>query len=135
MAQQAHFELILEDKTAQSRELSTDYLNRFINFIYDNFDTFKLLICYSEGTKYSNYVHDLVEVEIAQTEIYYDRLRQLGKLDGTVSHELHHMITSAYFTAVFETVAHDMTREHAVQYVNELAVFFNCGWDGLLRLK
>ena len=135
MAQQAHFELIPEDKTAQSRELSTDYLNRFINFIYDNFDTFKLLICCSEGTKYSNYVHDLVEVEIAQTEIYYDRLRQLGKLDGTVSRELHHMITSAYFTAVFETVAHDMTREHAVQYVNELAVFFNCGWDGLLRLK
>ena len=135
MAQQAHFELIPEDKTAQSRELSTDYLIRFINFIYDNFDTFKLLICCSEGTKYSNYVHDLVEVEIAQTEIYYDRLRQLGKLDGTVSHELHHMITSAYFTAVFETVAHDMTREHAVQYVNELAVFFNCGWDGLLRLK
>ena len=45
------------------------------------------------------------------------------------------MITSAYFTAVFETVAHDMTREQAVGYVNELATFFNCGWDGLLRLK
>ena len=45
------------------------------------------------------------------------------------------MITSAYFTAVFETVAHDMTREQAIVYVNELAVFFNCGWNGLLRFK
>ena len=45
------------------------------------------------------------------------------------------MITSAYLTAVFETVAHDMTREQAIVYVNELAVFFNCGWSGLLRLK
>ena len=43
-AQQAHFELIPEDKAAQSRELSTDYLNHFINFIYDNFDAFKLVI-------------------------------------------------------------------------------------------
>lgn len=134
-AQDAHFDLIPEDKVAQSRELSTGYLNHFINFIYDNFDAFKLVICCSEGTKYSSYIHELVEIEVVQTELYYDRLRQLGKLEGTVSRELHHMITSAYFTAVFETVAHDMTREHAIQYVNELATFFNCGWEGMLRLK
>ena len=134
-AQDAHFDLIPEDKVAQSRELSTDYLNYFINYIYDNFDAFKLVICCAEGTRYANYIHDLVELEVAQTELYYDRLRQLGKLEGTVSRELHHMITSAYFTAVFETVAHDMTREHAIQYVNELATFFNCGWEGMLRFK
>lgn len=134
-AQQAHYELIPEEKTAQSRELSTDYLNYFINFIYDNFDAFKLVTCCAEGTKYANYIHELVEIEVMQTEDYYDRLHRLGKLEGTVSHELHHMITSAYFTAVFETVAHDMTRDHAIQYVNELATFFNCGWNGLLRLK
>ena len=134
-AQQAHYELIPEEKTAQSRELSTDYLNYFINYIYDNFDAFKLVICCSEGTKYANYIHELVEIEVEQTEDYYDHLRRLGKLEGTVSHEFHHMITSAYFTAVFETVAHDMTRDHAIHYVNELATFFNCGWNGLLRLK
>ena len=105
--------MIPEDKAAQSRELSTDYLNHFIN-------------C-SEGTKYSSYIHDLVEIEVTQTELYYERLRQLGKLEGTVSRELHHMITSAYFTAVFETVAHDMTREHAIQYVNELATLTAAG--------
>lgn len=134
-AQQAHYELIPHEKTAQSRELSTDYLNYFINFIYDNFDAFKLVVCCAEGTRYANYIHELVEIEVEQTEDYYNRLRQLGKLDGTVSHELHHMITSAYFAAVFETVAHDMTRDHAIQYVNELATFFNCGWNGLLKLK
>ena len=39
------------------------------------------------------------------------------------------------FTAVFETVVHDMNRERAMSYIEELATFFNCGWDGLLRLK
>lgn len=134
-AQQAHYDLIPEDKTSQCRKLSTDCLNYFINYIYDNFDAFKLIVCCSEGTKYSSYVHDLVELEVAQTEDYYNQLRKLGKVEGLISHELHHMITSAYFTAVFETVVHDMTREHAVEYVNELATFFNCGWEGLLRLK
>lgn len=134
-AQQAHYDLIPEDRPAQSRDLSTNYLNQFIGYIYDNFDAFKLIVCCSDGTRYATYIHELVEIEVTQTEKYYQQLRQLGKLEGTVSRDLHHMITSAYFTAVFETVAHDMTREQAVGYVNELATFFNCGWDGLLRLK
>ena len=134
-AQQAHYELIPEDKAEQSRDLSTSYLNYFINYIYDHFDAFKLVICCSEGTQYANYIHELVELEVDQTEDYYEQLRQLGKLEGAVSRDLHHMITSAYFTAVFETVAHDMTREQAIDYVNELAAFFNYGWNGLLRFK
>ena len=44
------------------------------------------------------------------------------------------MITSAYFTAVFETVVHDMMRERALEYVQQLAAFFNSGWEGLIRL-
>lgn len=134
-AQQAHYELIPKDKAEQCQDLSTSYLNYFINYIYDNFDAFKLVICCSEGTRYANYIHELVELEVNQTADYYQQLRQLGKLEGTISRDLHHMITSAYFTAVFETVAHDMTREQAIDYVNELAVFFNCGWSGLLRFK
>ena len=134
-AQQAHYELIPEDKAEQSRDLSTSYLNYFINYIYDHFDVFKLVICCSEGTRYANYVHELVELEVNQTEDYYRQLRQLGKLEGTVSRDLHHMITSAYFTAVFETVAHDMTREQAIGYVNELAVFFNCGWPFKVQMN
>lgn len=134
-AQQAHYELVTEDKAEQSQDLSTSYLNYFINYIYDHFDAFKLVICCSEGTRYANYIHELVELEVDQTENYYQHLRRLGKLKGTVNRDLHHMITSAYFTAVFETVAHDMTREQAIGYVNELAVFFNCGWSGLLRFK
>ena len=134
-AQEAHYDLIPAEKTSESTELSTNYLNYFINYIYDNFDAFKLVICCSEGTRYANYIHELVELEVTQTEDYYEKLRQLGKLEGTVSHDLHHMITSAYFTAVFETVAHDMDRNRAIEYVNEIAAFFNYGWNGILRFK
>ncbi|MDD2957684.1 MAG: TetR/AcrR family transcriptional regulator [Lachnospiraceae bacterium] len=134
-AQDVHYDLIPAGKEEESRELSTNYLNCFINYIYDNFDAFKLVVCCASGTKYENYIHELVELEVKQTEQYYEKLRKLGKVEGSVSHNLHHMITSAYFTGVFETVAHDMTRKQAIGYVNELATFFNCGWDGLLRLK
>ena len=53
-AQDAHFDLISTGNTAKSRELSTEYLRHFLNYVYDNFDEFKLVICCSEGTKYTN---------------------------------------------------------------------------------
>ena len=133
-AQKAHFDLIDIDRTSESRALSTEYLRYFINYVYDNFEEFKLVVCHAEGTKYANYIHDLVELDVKRTEKYYKLLREKGKIAGEVSHELHHMITSAYFTAAFETVVHDMTREQALEYAGELAVFFNSGWDGLLRI-
>ena len=73
-------------------------------------------------------------MDVSRTEKYYALLKEKGKMTGNVSRELHHMITSAYFTAAFETVVHDMTRDQAIKYVKELAAFFNSGWAGLLRL-
>lgn len=134
-AQEAHFDLIPENQAAQSRELSTQYLRHFLDYIYEHFDAFKLILCCADGTKYENYIHDLVELDVARTEQYFTALRNRGRLKGDASPELHHMITSAYFTAVFETVVHDMPREKAVGYIEELAVFFNSGWNGLLRMQ
>lgn len=134
-AQEAHFDLIPENQAAQSRELSTQYLRHFLEYIYEHFDAFKLILCCADGTKYENYIHDLVELDIARTEQYFTALRNQGKLKGDASPELHHMITSAYFTAVFETVVHDMPKEKAIGYIEELAVFFNSGWEGLLHIQ
>ncbi len=134
-AQDAHFDLIPEENTASSRELSTEYLRYFLGYIYDNYEAFKLILCCSNGTKYESFVHDLVELEVEQAERYYSLLESQGKTEGSVSRELHHLLTSAYFTAVFETVVHDMSREKAFSYIAELSTFFNCGWDGLLKLR
>ena len=66
-----------------------------------------------------------MELEKVCQILPHEELRQAGRLEGEVSIELHHMITSAYFTAVFETVVHDMERDKAKRYVAELAQFFN----------
>ncbi len=134
-AQTAHFDLIDKGNTETSRELSTNYLKAFVAYIYDNFDIFKLIICCSDGTKYESYIHDLVKLEITKASEYFRILRNMGKIEGDVSADLHHMITSAYFTAVFETVVHDMSREEAKRYIKDLALFFNSGWEAILKIK
>ena len=134
-AQDAHFDLIPDDKTRDSLALSTHYLRSFVEYLYAHFDEFRLILCCSEGTKYASFIHDLVELEVERSEEYYGILRERGKLSGRMSRQLHHMITSAYFTAVCETIVHAMPKDEAMQYVEELARFFSSGWEGLLRLE
>lgn len=134
-AQDAHFDLIPEDKTKDSLKLSRQYLRAFIEYMYENYDEFKLILCRAEGTRYANFLDELVELEVERSEEYYMILRKNGKLSGRMTRQLHHMITSAYFTAVCETVVHDMPKREAMQYIEELAKFFNAGWAELLSLE
>jgi AcrR family transcriptional regulator len=133
-AQDAHYELLPKGETVKSRALSTEYLFAFLDFIYQNFDAFKLVICCSAGTGYEDYLHRLVEIEVSGAEQYYAILRKSGKARGEVSLEVHHMLTDAYFNAVFETVRHDMPIERAKEHAGQLSTFFNCGWDGLIKI-
>ena len=131
-AKDDHFNLILQNKASRTINLSTDYLKYFVNYVYDHFDVFKLILCCSNGTKYNNYIHDLVVQDIIWTEEFFKILKAKNKIRGNISKELHHMIVSAYFTAAFETVVHDMKREEAIKYIEELATFFNAGWKSLI---
>jgi len=103
--------------------------------MYDHFDEFKLILCRAEGTGYADFIEVLVDMEVDRSEEYYALLRKNGMLSGSMTRQLHHMITRAYFTAVCETIVHDMPREEAMKYVDELAVFFHSGWSELLRLE
>jgi AcrR family transcriptional regulator len=134
-AQDTYFDLVPEGKAKDSLALSTQHLHEFVAFMYDHFDEFKLILCRAEGTRYANFLEELVELEVECSEEYYALLRKRGKLSGKMTRQLHHMITSAYFTAVCETIAHDMPKEEAMRYIEELAKFFNSGWKGLLRLE
>lgn len=133
VAQDQYFDLIPEEKTASSQELSVDYLYRFLDYIYQNFEAFRLLICCSDGTKYQDFLHELVQLEVERSGWYYEELKKLEKLEGEIDPEVHHMLTSAYFTAVFEVVAHNMPKEKALAYVGQISKFFNAGWDSLMR--
>ena len=134
-AQAAHFDLVSEEKTKDSLKLSTEYLRVFVEYMYAHFDAFKLILCRAEGTGYADFIEVLVDLEVDRSEEYYALLRKNGMLSGRMTRQLHHMITRAYFTAVCETIVHDMPREEAMKYVDELAIFFHSGWSGLLRLE
>lgn len=120
-------------KKANSFEYSKDKINDFVDYIYDNFDVFKLLITCSEGTAFSDFVHDIVEIDVEYTIKFIESTGNDAFTSGRANTELLHILSSSFYSGVFETVIHDMSREHAHIYVMYLQQIFQYGWANILK--
>lgn len=69
-----------------------------------------------------------MELDLEETARFYDEAAKSRAAPKESAPELQHMITRHF--AVFETVVHDMPRERAFSYIEELAAFFTRGWRG-----
>lgn len=109
-------------------------VEHMVNFIYDHFDAFKLIVCKSGGTSYQYYVDRMIDVETQSTFRFIEVLRALGAEVREIRRDFAHMLSSAMFNGMFEVVSHDLSREDAFDYIRQLQRFFNAGWDCLLGL-
>ena len=101
-------------------------------YIYDNFDRFKLIFCCSDGTLYENFLHNIVELEVESTQNFIEKMRRNGEIVPDIDRHLIHIITSGMFSGIAEIVIHDMPREDAYTYVGQLQEFYMAGWEKLI---
>lgn len=101
---------------------------QYVNFIYDHFDEFKLLLTRSDGTKHQNFLHKVSEMEVKEMTRLMDELRSRGFSVKVISEDGLHMLISGYVTSIFEVVIHDYPREKAIAYGKMLMEFLYPGW-------
>ena len=111
---------------------SSQCVNWMVDYICDHREPVKLLLCKAEGTSYEHFVHNMVEVEVEYTLRYMDVLRRLGREVPELSQSLCHIIASGMFNGIFEIVVHDMPKEQAMHYVDQLRDFYTAGWLKLI---
>ncbi|WP_230867256.1 TetR/AcrR family transcriptional regulator [Iocasia frigidifontis] len=134
LSTQKNFDELPENiKKANVYDYTTEELKKFITYIYDHFDEFKLLITCADGTAFSDFIHDLVEIEVEYTLKFIESTGNDVLTSGRATPELLHIIASAFFSAVFEVVKHDMTKEAADSYIDSLKQFFTAGWKRFLN--
>lgn len=133
-AQEDFANLPLELQPEQMGTASVDCVSWMIDYVYEHFDIFKLIICHSEGTPYANFIHTMVEVEVESTFHFIHVLRSLGRQVPDIDPQLCHMICSGMFNGLFEMVTHDMPVEKAHTYVSQLQEFYTAGWAKLMQL-
>lgn len=101
-------------------------------YIYDHFDRFKLILCGSEGTIYENLIHDMTQMDCDATRDFAETMDQSGISMKRVHPQLEHMLTSSMFYAYFELVVHDISREDADEYIEQLVSFCEAGWQRIM---
>lgn len=124
-----------KEQTLKMVDVSENTIICMLDYIYQNYDEFKLIILCADGTKYVDFVHQLVAKEEESTCSYIEILKRSGINVGSINNKLIHMVASGLFTGIFETIVHDMPKEEAKSYILQLERFYSAGWEELLGVK
>lgn len=127
-----HIELAKTDDLKSLWKLSEETLSVIIEYIYEHFDVFRLLLMRAEGTRYSSFLDDVVCLETRVTLKFFAELKSRGIQVRELAEEEWHILLHAYFASLAEVVMHNFPKEAALRYVHTLASFFNSGWQTVL---
>lgn len=122
-------------QTKNMLDTSIGCLNDMLDYIYDHYDAFKLLIVCAQGTSYEDFVHQLVIKEVDSTYTYMETLTDMGVAVEPIHKNMIHIIASGYFAGIFETIVHDMPKEEAQKYISQFHRFYSAGWSELLQVR
>ena len=131
-AQTSFAELPDEQQPEHMGVESSDCVHWMVDYICRHREPVKLLLRRSEGTSYEHFVHNMVEVEVEYTIKYMEVLRRLGRDIPELDEQMCHIIASGMFNGIFEIVVHDMPKEQAMRYVDQLRDFYTAGWLKLI---
>lgn len=110
------------------------HIDLFRYVIYPRREDFKLVLCCSQGTRYENYVDDLVREGQRLMVVAFDKLRAQGAPVKSISDDELHIMLSAYTTALFEPVIHDYPEKDLNHYLQTIEDFFMPGWLRIMGL-
>lgn len=124
----------IENQVSEMESYTENGVHILLNYIYDNYDAFKIIICKSKGSKYEFYIDSLVDIEVENTYRFINELKTKNIKVKEPSEDLIHILCTSFFASIFEVVHHDMTKEEALKYTDEIYAFNQAGWSVLLGL-
>ena len=119
-------ELNAVDSLGQKSLDGTDWM---LDFIYEHMDAFRLIFCRSEGTRWSSYLEELIEVEETTQRVCFDMLSANGK---HVDDFFLHVSAAVGFQYFVEIVSHDLPYERAASVMDNVKRTSMAGWKELL---
>lgn len=125
-------ELPAEEQPKQMSDFSGSFMVDMLLYAYEHLEEFKLLLCCSEGTRFSGMIDEMVEIEIKGTHDYMDVLDGLGRPSPAIDERLEHILITGMFNAYFELIIHEMPLEKAMVYLQEMRDFYTAGWAKIM---
>ena len=118
-----------DEQTQRMFQYSNDGFPKVVDYLYDHFDEFKLLLTSGENAAYQDFIHRVVELDIECTKKYIMLSGNDAIASGRLTPELNHLLSSAFYTGMFEIIVHDMPKAQAVEHIRKMRRFYNAGWQ------
>lgn len=93
---------------------------RLLDYVYEYFDEFKLLVEFSQGTRFESFIDELIDIEVDYTYKYMEVINCQSVKSGVVTEEFVHIVICSYFNGMFEVVRHNMSKKDAIKYIKLL---------------
>lgn len=106
-----------------------------LDYMYEHFDEFLLLLDASYGTKFQHFVEELIDIEAEYTYKYMDAIGCDSIASGVVTKEFVHIVITSYFESMFEVIRHRMSREEAGRYARLLMDYHQAGFETIFSPK
>lgn len=133
-----HIEVEAKDKLIEQKQESEVWdkdriLKETLDYIYDNFEDMKLLICCADGSKYENIIDTVAEYEASVVLKNIPKLRENGVPVPEIADETILMLMKHEYRSFVEFIKNDHTRAEAEEYIKTINVFYTAGWRALLK--
>lgn len=127
-AQQEFAGLPPEEQQNALGAVSGNCMYDMLLYAYEHLDEFRLILCHSEGTRFSKLIDEMTEIETNATHEYFKMLERLGRPVPPIDEHLEHILITGMLNTFFEMIIHDMTLDKAQHYLKEMMAFYTAGW-------
>ena len=127
-AQQEFADIPPEEQPDNLSTTSGECMHEMLLYAYEHLNEFKLILCHSEGTRFSKLIDEMVEIETKATHDYLEVLEKLGRPSPPIDERLEHILITGMFNTFFELIIHEMSLEEAEHYLKEMRAFYTAGW-------
>ena len=126
--QEAFYRMEHAEQAAHMAEYADGGTMELVGYMYDHLDEFRLLLDASYGTRFHNFVDELVRIEVEYTYKYMETVGYAARLGGAMPEKLLHIVTTSRFESIFEVIRHGMSREEAAEYIELLSRYHRTGF-------
>ena len=117
-----------DEQAAQMPEYSDGGTAELVYYMYENLDEFRLLLDASYGTRFHNFVDELVRIEVEYTYQYMETVGYPEKCGDALTEKLLHIVTTSRFESIFEIIRHGMSHSEAEKYIELLSRYHRTGF-------
>ena len=127
-AQKQFADLPHEQQLEVMSDISGVCMFDMLHYAYQHLEECKLILCCSEGTRFFDFIDEMVEIEVEGTHAYQRVLEELGRPSPPLDPTLEHILITGMFHTFFELIIHEMPLPDAENYVRQMRDFYTAGW-------